>query len=31
MKGGKTTLTEGMDLQSGDTIKDKEKEGYKYL
>ena len=31
MKRGKVTLTEGIELPSGDTIKDIDKEGYKYL
>ena len=31
MKRGKATPTEGIELLSGDTIKDIEKEGYKYL
>ena len=31
MKRGKATSTEGIELPSGDTIKDIEKEGYKYL
>ena len=31
MKRGKATSTEGIELASGATIKDIEKEGYKYL
>ena len=31
MKRGKVTLTEGIELPSGATIKDIETEGYKYL
>ena len=31
MKRGKVTLTEGIELPSGDIIKDIDKEGYKYL
>ena len=31
MKRGKVMLTEGIELPSGDTIKDIDKEGYKYL
>ena len=31
MKRGKVTLTEGIELPSGDTIRDIDKEGYRYL
>ena len=31
MKRGQATSTEGTELPSGDTTKDIEKEGYKYL